>query len=256
MQTVTKKLLFWIKFKLEFALGIKNQVRAQRNPLSKEDDRRHTVTRLVKASNVDVAIDIGLNVRVRCLILAREIQQVTGRTLRDGLLLLRITTGAVLVGPTRGNRICPAGMYGRIQPLAYLIIKAPAREAIHGRLDSNVVAMGNEQPTALCLDHRVAIEDSQSQLVAQVVKEPHVVVSCHPGDAHASIRQLGQLAKKADIATRNNILVLIPVIQDITHEEKLARIMLDAVKESAHTPLPLQGIGHVLCPQMQVRDEI
>ena len=89
-------------------------------------------------------------------------------------------------------------------------------------------------------------------MIAQVIKKPHVVVTRHPREFNTGIGKLGQFAKKSDIATRDDILILVPIVEDVAKQEELGGIVLDAVQETANTTLPVDGIVHVFCPQVQV----
>lgn len=235
----------------ELAVGVDDGIGALLDPVSQEDDRRHVVG-AVDARDVQVAVDKGLDIGVGRVVLAREIQQALGGTLGNGLQPFGSAAGAVLTRPPSGNRISPARMDGCIEPLTHLVIKAPSGEAVHGRLDAHVITVGDEDALALCLHNGVSVKHREADLVAQVVKQPHVVVAGDPGDFHARVGQLGQLAQEADVATGDDILVLIPVVKDVAQQEQLGGIGLDAVQKTAHSSFPLQIVPHVLGAQMQV----
>ena len=255
MHTAAKKSLLLEILEGELAVGGEHDVGVERYPLAQHDDGRHIVI-VVDACDVDVAVDECLDVGVLGVVVARVVDQVGGGALRDGALLLGVAAGAVLVRPAGGDGIGPAGMDTGIEPLAHLIIETPAREAVHRRLHAHVVAMGDEHALAACHDLGVAIEDGQADLVAQVIEEPHVVVAGDPGDFHARVGKFGEFTQETDVAAGHDILVFIPIVQDVAQQKQLGGIVLDAVQKAAHATFPLQRVTHVLGAQVQVRDEI
>ena len=69
--------------KLKIAVSIQHDIGAQRDPVTKKYHRRNTVL-LVDSSDVEVTIDKGFNIRMRHMILPREVQQALGGTVRNG----------------------------------------------------------------------------------------------------------------------------------------------------------------------------
>ena len=139
-----------------------------------------------------------------------------------------------------------------IEPLAHAVVKAPAREAVHGLLVSHIVAMREQELLAHHVHDGITFNHREPHLGGEIVEEPHIVVASKPVDFHATVGELGEFAQEAHMPARHHRLVLIPVVQNVAQQEQLGGIVLDAVEEIDQAPFVLTLVLNILRPQVSV----
>ena len=92
--------------------------------------------------------------------------------------------------------------------------------------------------------------------ILKIVVTPDVVVSLKEIDLHARVHQVHKRREHTNIALRDNIMIFIPEIPDVTQKVQCLRFILrNRPQELDETRLPCDGILDIQ-PKMHVRDEI
>ena len=91
-------------------------------------------------------------------------------------------------------------------------------------------------------------------LGGQVVEQPHIVVTGHPIHRYAGIGESGN--GEAHIAAWHHILILVPIIQNVTQQIHFLCVGSDAVEETDHRKFFLAWIVKILGTQVQIAEEI
>ena len=88
------------------------------------------------------------------------------------------------------------------------------------------VAVCHKYFSAIDLLHKTSVYDPDSELCGYIVEYPDVMVSDKPRDPYPCIRQFRKLAEKADKSTRDDITILIPIVEYVSKQIDGLRIML------------------------------
>ena len=95
-----------------------------------------------------------------------------------------------------------------------------------------------------------------TRLLLDIVENPDIVIPRKPMDLNALVSKFAQLTEEAGEASRHDILVFEPIVDDVTQEVESLAIGLDAVQETDHPPLVIQRMVERLGTEMHVADEI
>lgn len=108
-----------------------------------------------------------------------------------------------------------------------------------------IIAMRDKERCARNINNFSLALDSQPYLIAKVVKQPHIVVASDPSNAYTGISEFGQLTQEAHIAPGHDSAILVPIVEDVAHQEERGGIVLDVVKETHHPRLMGSAVGNV-----------
>ena len=162
--------------------------------------------------------------------------------------------GLVAVAPAAGNGEGPRRRQQREQALVEARAEHLAQQVELLVQVPEAVAVTNQEPLAVNLEHLGFVVHHHPHLLLQIVEHPHVVVAEEEVQLHPAVGQLGQLAQQARVATRHRVAVGEPEVEYVAQQEQRLAVALDAVEEAAQLPLTLATVG--TAAQMGIRDEI
>lgn len=104
--------------------------------------------------------------------------------------------------------------------------------------------------------HHVAVDDFHAYLVAEVVKEPDVVIAYEPHNIYAHVRHVRQLAEKADVSSWHNGSILKPIVEDVAKQVQRLTVLFEGLQHAYHLGFMLARIGDVYGAQVYIADKI
>ena len=151
--------------------------------------------------------------------------------------------GLVAVAPAAGDGECPR----RWEEGEETLVEPGAEDAPEGTVVlvevALPVAVADEESAAVDCHHLgVGVHDG-SALLLQVVEEPHVVVADEEVDDDTGIGEGGEGAEESGVATRDEVTIGKPKVEDVAEEEEHTTVALDAIEETAQLPFALEGVG-------------
>ena len=176
----------------------------------------------------------------------------------SGGVCLKIAGGMepVVAAPAVGKGHCPPRVYRGEECLAYFVAEECSDKAEAGLEAAEGVAVTDEEAMSADIGSDGAIDDVDANLVAQVVKEPDVVIADEPGDAHALVSEAGEGAEEAHISSGHHGAVLIPIVEDVSYEVKLVGIIGNGVEPCHYAALVEASVFDIKCTEVYVADEV
>lgn len=140
-------------------------------------------------------------------------------------------------------------MQGTVEFLAYTIVEYSPQCPVAQWLGTESVAVGQaEEGVADVLEDSAvggALHYLDSELVAEIVEKPDVVIPGEPGDFDSAVGHIGELSEEPDVAPWHNGSVLEPVVEHVAQKvERFGRGGY-APEKIHHTPLVPDSVGDV-----------
>ena len=148
----------------------------------------------------------------------------------------------VAVAPTVGDTKSKTRGQHLEKPLAEAAAEEHPHEVEPLVCVTKSVAMAYKTPFAVEFKYFRFIVDDGAKFLGEVVEHPHVVVAKEEVYLDAAVGQLGQLAEEACVATRHQMTVGEPEIEDIAQEHEFLAARLYLFKEKTKLPLALEAI--------------
>ncbi len=129
----------------------------------------------------------------------------------------------------------------------------PAKDAITTILDiAQPISVLHARRPPRDVSDPGAHEVLDPHVVAQERAPPAVVVSCHPGDQHTIVHQVGECGENPVARLRNHPLPLEPEVEQVAIDDQRARIAADVAEERQEESLGV-AVGHA---QVGVRNDV
>ena len=95
-----------------------------------------------------------------------------------------------------------------------------------------------------------------SDLLRKVVKHPYIVIAGKEVNLHAVIRHICQLSQNTSVASWYHILILKPVVEDITYQKEMRCIHLYLLEPAQKLPFYSQRVLVVIGTEVRIRGKV
>ena len=158
--------------------------------------------------------------------------------------------------PAMSKSSSPIGMDEAIEFLADPASEKTCHQLVCLSVFAYAIAMSEIELLALQLGHQRLMMHDGTCLLRDIVEDPDIVIAREPMHLDATVGHLAYLAKETGEATRHDMLVFEPIVDDIAKQIELVAIVDDAVEKTHNTPLVVKRLVHRSCTEMQVAYEI
>ena len=120
---------------------------------------------------------------------------------------------------------------------------------------TQTVAVTYQAPLAVDNKGLLLFKYDGTKLRAEIILHPHVVVASEVVNDDAFFVHFVQFGEEQVVAAGHHILVLEPIVEDITQEKQVGATLFDLVEPVNDFPLAVVAFLTVWRPQMEIRGE-